>query len=194
MWKTIEEVTSSPNLPPPSKQTWLSTDTWKLIQDRKALKIQGLSNQAARDGYSELNRVIQFNCRRDKNNFIKRICREIEEHALKTQCSDLFKKVKLLSKQFTPKTWVIDDENGNPLQDLDSISDRWRQYCANLYRNPQENSLPHLQTDWNYLVPESSILRSEIIAAVATLKIKKAPGPDQLTAEILKAIIIVLKL
>lgn len=183
IWKTVEKVTKN-RAPPARRQMWLSSDTWKIIEDRKALKASGMSKQEDRDKYSELTRLIQKRSRYDKNNFIMGICKEIEGHALKVQTADLFKKVRLLSKQFKPRTWVVEDESGIPLQDIDAITHRWRKYCIQLYNAPTST---HRMTSWDNINMEPPIIRSEVTAALAAIKPKKAPGPDQLTAEILKA-------
>lgn len=69
-----------------------SIDSSKIIEDKKALKASGMPKKEDRDRYSGMSRVIQHKFRNDKNNFIDRICKEIECHALKTQIADLFKK------------------------------------------------------------------------------------------------------
>lgn len=55
--------------------------------------------------------------------------------ALKTQAADLFKKVRLLFRQFKLKTWIIEDEDGTPLQGLGAVTSRCQSYFE-FYRSP----------------------------------------------------------
>ncbi|KOB66537.1 Endonuclease-reverse transcriptase [Operophtera brumata] len=84
-------------------------------QQRNDLKIQGLQNARVAGEYVGLCRSIDRHCRADKNNFIQGICKEIEVHSMKFQTADLFKKVRLLSRQFKHKTWTIEDGNGQQI-------------------------------------------------------------------------------
>lgn len=166
------------------KSMWISDDTWNLIELRKIIKAQGVKEE-----YSKICQDIQRKCRQDKNNFIKSICSDIERHSQKFQTADLFKKVRLLSKKFKPKTWVLEDANGQIITDLTEIASRWREYCEHLYAS----SNPTVQSDLIPTFPEGMereppILRSEVETALSVLKKNKAPGPDQITAEVLRSL------
>lgn len=162
-------------------KSWIAVDTWKLIRNCKEQRMKGLQCPEVRKKYFELWKEVKKNRRKDKNNFLSNICVEIENDFLKFQTSYLSKKVRLISRQFKPKTWVINDEDGNSIHDLDVIAERWRGYCERLYDQQPDASLESCP-NWNNLEPEPPILRSEITAAIAALKCKKAPGPDQITA------------
>ncbi|XP_077255535.1 uncharacterized protein LOC143893712 [Temnothorax americanus] len=168
------------------KKSWITDRTWELIQLRKDIKMKGLKDPQTMAEYTAFCKIIKKCCRQDKNNFIEGICGDIENHSHRLQTSDLFKKVRVLSKQFKSKSWVIEDADGNPLHELDKIAERWRCYCEQLYKNPR-NSFDR-QPEWSGIDKEPSILRSKITEALRSLKDKKAPGPDQITAEVLKAL------
>jgi hypothetical protein len=93
----------SENRPTP-KKCWISDDSWRLIKQRKDIKSFGLKNDNARDTYRKLSKQIQAACRRDKNAYINNICTDIEKHALKLQTADLFKKVRILCREFKPRS------------------------------------------------------------------------------------------
>lgn len=167
------------------KKNWITDATWSLIQQRKETKAKGLQSEETRKEYSDLSRNIQTCCRRDKNNFILSTCYDIEKHSVKFQTADLFKKVRLLTRQFKPQSWVIEDEAGCPIHELEAIAERWREYCIKLYM--QENTDHQTNSTYNMEL-EPSILRSEIVAAIGMLKKNKAPGYDMVTSEIFKVL------
>ena len=118
--------------------------------------------------YSRLRKAIKKSCRADKNTFISNICLYLEAHANKMLTTDLFDKVRVLSGSFKPKAWVIDDPSGRTLHDLGAIAERWSDYYADLYKEHHRPS--NRDTDWTQLELEPDILRSEITAALKSLK------------------------
>lgn len=170
------------------RSIWMSDETWEIIERRKTIKARGLNNPSMKKEYSILCKVIQKRCRHDKNLFIEGICREVESHSLKSQTSDLFKKVRLLTKQFKPKTWIIEDADGKQLNELDKVANRWRIYCQQLYSDQHTSTYPPTVIDWDGMELEPDILRSEICSAISALKNNKAPGPDLITAEVIKSL------
>ncbi|KAF9824606.1 hypothetical protein SFRURICE_004063 [Spodoptera frugiperda] len=98
------------------KKNWISDNTWDLIEKRKTAKSEGTIT-----AYNKLHKEVQTALRWDKDKQISDICEAIEQHAVKLQTKDLFAKVKLLTKPPKPKSWVVDDKQGNPLSDLSQI-------------------------------------------------------------------------
>lgn len=56
------------------KKTWITEQTWELIQQRKNIKIKGLQNNDRRNEYLRLSKKINRHCRKDKNIFLENIC------------------------------------------------------------------------------------------------------------------------
>ncbi|XP_012552626.1 uncharacterized protein LOC105842911 [Bombyx mori] len=171
---------------PIDKKDWMSEEVWSNISLRKELK-RGVRSEKFVGEYSQLTSTIQRQCRRDKNKFLEDICTEIERHAVKYQTADLFRKVRQITRKFKPSSRVIEDKNGNPIHEVAKIAERWREYCEELYKDqiPQHQSTPSLEVT---VEEEPYILRSEIEAAIRKLKNNKAPGPDRITAEVLKGL------
>lgn len=130
---------------------------------------------------------IQEQCRQDKNNYVKKICSEIEEHQNSNQTRDLYKKVRELTRKFKPKTTAIEDENGEVLWNNEDILQRWKQYCEEPYKDEvdvvNEVQVPHIINEL-----EPNILKSEVEEAITHLKLNKTAGTDGVSAEMIKLI------
>lgn len=102
----LQHMNGSINRP---NQHWITQRTLDTVEERKELKKKGKLTQ---NENRRLNNKIQRQCRQDKNNYIKRICREIEEHQNTHDTRDLYKKVRELSRKFTPRALTIEDKDG----------------------------------------------------------------------------------
>lgn len=98
IWKILKNaiVTSLKELPEGNRinyrQHWLSTGTKRLIEERRELKTRGLDKDINLERFQSLNRDIQTATRRDKNQYLSNICKEIQEHAVTNDSKDLFKR------------------------------------------------------------------------------------------------------
>ncbi|KAJ2946814.1 hypothetical protein O0L34_g16138 [Tuta absoluta] len=164
------------------KEEWISKESWALIEERKALKSEGLATDSQRDRYYQLHAEVQKSTRRDRDEHINNICNEIEGHADRAQTQDLFLKVKQLTGTFKPKSCIIDDSRGNTLTELETVLERWRNYCYELYRD--EEGL-NIERRWDNHMEEPQLLLSEVQDAIKKLK-HKAVGPDGVTAAMLQ--------
>jgi hypothetical protein len=125
-------------------------------------------------------------CRNDKNAYIESICCELEGFADRAMTKELFKYVKILTRDFKAKTWLIEDENGSLVSDQAKVASRWRQYCADLYTDSSgstQDDPPHRIDEPS--VREPDILLEEVSHAINRLK-NKALGGDGISAEMLK--------
>lgn len=100
----------------------------------------------------------------------------------------MFKQIKTLIRKFKPKTLTIEDKNGNILWEQEKVLERWREYCTELYQEEptalQDEALPRLVRNQQ----EPNIIRTEVEHAIKYLKSNKAPEPDNITAEVLRAL------
>ncbi|XP_050509712.1 acidic leucine-rich nuclear phosphoprotein 32 family member A-like [Diabrotica virgifera virgifera] len=80
--------------------------TWKIIEQRRQLKVGSFDL----NGYRSLSREIQRNCRKDKDKYVSNICQEVEIHLHRNETRDLLQKVKLLTREFKPRNYAIEDE------------------------------------------------------------------------------------
>lgn len=189
LWKKFKRALEAPteNIKPNAnpRKPWISDETWNLIRDRQETKSQGISHGNNLDRYNELTRGINRALRRDKDDFITSICKEIEQHANKNEPRDLFKRVRFLSRSFQPRHLPVKDDSGHTLTDKADIIERWRLYCENLMA-PEEDPHP-TNTMEEREFTEPIILRSEVESATRKLSYHKAAGSDGVVAEMLRA-------
>ena len=100
-----------------------------------------------------------------------------------------FEIVKQPTSGWKPKCSVVEDKKGKLLTKPDEVTERWRQDCEELY-NPNANTSEECLEEIDLPPPEieeSPIIRSEIEEALKRLKCNKAPGTDNIPAELLKS-------
>lgn len=149
----------------------MSAGTRRFIEERRELRTSGLDNDINVECFQSLNRNIQSATRRDKNQYLSNICKVIQEHAVTKDSKEFFRKIRIITRKFKPKHWVIKDQQGNLVTELDKIITVWKDYCDNLYADPNYRA-NHMD---NY-EKEPDILFGEVEAAVNKLKEGKAVG------------------
>ena len=92
--------------------------------------------------------------------------------------------MKEITGKKTAKLNVVKDEDGEILTEGDQIKQRWQQYCQGLYasRDGSGGSTEPIEVDEG----EPNILRSEVELAMKKTRNDKAPGCDDIPAELLK--------
>ena len=102
-----------------------------LSDERRQLKEAGLKSSQL---YKIISSEIQQKARRDKNDHIKKLCQELEDHSQSNSSRNFFRSVKDLTGKSTARLAVIKDEDGKILTESEEIKDRWKRYCEELYR------------------------------------------------------------
>ncbi|XP_072943571.1 uncharacterized protein [Epargyreus clarus] len=166
------------------RNAWITEETWKAIKERKAL-LAG-NTDAVHEDYKLLSARIQRLCRRDYNQYLNSICQDIENHAQHLHTRDLFLKVKNIIRDVRPKTWTIDDADGNLISEIDLVTERWRSYCEGLYADNRSWERANILIEQNHLEPD--ILKSEVQNALRKLRNNKSAGVDTIFAEELKCL------
>lgn len=75
------------------------------------------------------------------------------------------------------------DEKGNLLIDNEDIARRWKQYLEVLY---QGEEIPNLNNESNPDNEGAPILREEFNQVLKSMKTRKAPGVDNVSAELIQ--------
>lgn len=168
---------------PRSKERYLSKKTLELLAERKTL-ISNKGDQEKRQKITNLSKEIKENMRRDRK---KKRNRVLEENIKLTGGTK--KAMKQLNEH--GKEWILKlKQHESYLTNRFSIQKLATEYYRLLYSDrfdsrlatiPEVNEAKENKADE---VPE--ILTSEVIKAIKSQKLEKAPGPDKIPNEMLK--------
>jgi len=105
---------------------------------------------------------------------------DLEGHSKTGNMRKLFGAVRSLSKKFTAPLAVTNDNNGNLLTEKDEVLARWKEYCADMYTDDED------QTPIPYTESEPPPLKSEVTWATGKTANNKSPGSDGVPVELFK--------
>jgi len=136
MWQGIKTVilTAARNQVPKSehrhKSAWLSVKAIDIARRRRELKASG----GSRESIQRLNADFQRQARRNKEEFLNKLCTKIEANNRAGRTRDLFKTIKEVTGAFNPRQGGIKDISGRSLTDNNAVKRQWKEYTENLYR------------------------------------------------------------
>lgn len=160
-----------------SKKKWMTTEILNLMETRRKYKNRD------EKAYKEVNKEVRKEIRRAKSEWFSNECREIEELEKKYNSLHLHKKVKELAgvKRNSNSNSGLADREGNIILDIDQKLIRWKEYVTELFTD--ERNVEHEVTN---AVTGPSITTEEVERAIKNAKNRKATGPDEIPAEMLK--------
>ena len=88
-------------------------------------------SKGEKERYTHLNAEFQRIARRDKKDFLRDQCKEIEENNRMGKTRDLFRKIRDTKGT---KMGSIKDRNGRDLTEAEDIKKRWQEYIEELYK------------------------------------------------------------
>lgn len=183
MWVSLKEtirqtIIDTQSVSRDLKRSWINAVTIAEVKARKDLKASHINTEHKYKEYNRLTRRIQTLCRRDKNLYIQKICKELEAHSEYNNSKDLFQKVRLLTRKFKAKNWAIKDSDGVIKTEIDQVIKVWRQYCERLFESDQTSQTNHEDCWTQPYKRDPTILISEVRAAIYKLKSVKAAGDE----------------
>uniref|UniRef100_H3A382 Reverse transcriptase domain-containing protein n=1 Tax=Latimeria chalumnae TaxID=7897 RepID=H3A382_LATCH len=174
--KTIERVKRCKRKP------WISDEVLLLAEKKAKLRKKRHVSEELYEEYKRLKREVQRKCRRDKEEWIAEQCKELEEAHQKGNTWKLFQKLRSLSKKPRMNQSSIKDANGLVLTETQDT----KEYLINLFKKLVGKQVTEALTlDKEELEPEPII--REVQNVIVQLKCRKAPGVDEIPAELLKA-------
>ena len=136
------------------KAKWLSEEVLQIAE-----KIREVKGKGEKERYIHLNAEFQRIARREKKEFLRDQCKEIEENNRMGKTRDRFMKIRDSKGTFYAKMGTIMDRNSMDLTEAEDIKRRWQEHTEELYKkdlNDPDNHdgvITHLQPD---------ILKSEV--------------------------------
>ena len=157
---------------------WISSETKAAVELKHEIR-QKLGDESLLYKLHKVN--VKKLCRIDKEKALDNEYKNLEKHKLNQKYFEVMKKLKKMRTRKV-KAWSIKSKDGVHVIDKLCIIERWAEFYEDLYNDQREH----------YAVPQGcvripEILLEEVISAINNMKLGKAPGPDGIAAEMLKA-------
>lgn len=173
---------------------WLTPRTWRLIEERRDLKVKLLGTKSlrlqerAKAAYKDKDKEVKRSARNDKRAHIDNLACEAEQAAVRGDWGTVYKVTKQLSGAHNNSSAPVKDKDGNILSSDHEQATRWVQHFREVLNHP-DPSEPANPT------PSDAILDintdpptvAEIKRAILAMKNGKAAGIDSIHAEMMKA-------
>ena len=175
----------------------LSQEAWTLVDQRKAIKQKLIGARSERqkkrwqDEYRQKDREVKRQVRVDKRRWTEEIAEEAENEAKQQHMKTLYTLTKVLSNERPRQSAAVMDKNGKILNDKESKTKRWLEHFSEvLNRENPSNPVSDIEIelpDEIEQIDTSEPSKIEVRKAIGHLKNGKAPGIENLQAEMLKA-------
>ena len=165
----------------PKKSKWLTKVAIDIADKIRETK----KGQAHPDVVRKLNAIFQRQARKDKEDYLNRACKEIEDENRNGKTRDLFKKIREITGKYKPRIGGIKSTSGNDLSEDGSVKQGWRHYAENLYKRDDNMTTIYKTKECE---EEATILEEEVRKALKALSNGKSPGSDGIPIELLKEV------
>ena len=173
---------------------WMLSDTWKAIESRRRLKKKVMDSKSQQlkerhqDMYRAANKELKRRTRADKRKYIENLASQAEEAAARNEQGTVYKVTKIITGKCHTTNVLVKDKNGILLTSEGEQQRRWTEHFRELLNRPPPTVVPNIQEAATDLDISTDVpTRREIIQAINSLRNGKAPGHDNLNAELFKA-------
>jgi hypothetical protein len=168
---------------------WLSDATIKLMDERRKYKGKRKEGPEMAKHHNYLCRMVRKSGREDRERFIEGICSNVEESRAGNKTRAVYEGIRKITQEHAPRVKAVKDENGRVLSDPEDVKKRWKDYFDGLYNDANRTDDEYLE---NIAVAENTesiptLGEDEVEAAINRMKLRKAPGLDNITTEELQA-------
>ncbi|GFR64464.1 craniofacial development protein 2-like [Elysia marginata] len=163
-------------------QPWVMNEVLDLCDKRMELRKRKFGSNVAMENYQLANKAVRKKMKEAKEKWIDDQYVAIEQGMSSGRWKQTFSTLKMLTKTFQPKKNLIEDKDGRLLTDNEDIMQRWSEYCSDLYNYELQPDLSILSATRDQPETDDSppVQKSEVEAAVKSLKLGKAPGVDNI--------------
>lgn len=173
---------------------WISVDTLQKLKERKGKKEKinisktRTATKRAQEEYTQVNNEVKKSIRKDKRAHIDNLAQQADTAAAQGNMKDLYMITRKLAGKLHQTDKPVKDKQGNPISTTEDQRKRWAEYFKEVLNQPAPLERPDIP-------PADTVLpincekpsKAEIRKAIKTLKSGKAPGPDGIPAEAIKA-------
>ena len=163
------------------RKDWVSARTLQL----SALAKEARLNKS--DSYRRLRREATRSARSDRNQYWSNMATTMEDAANSGNFGLLYRLIRSSSGRTQSRQTTLRNSSGEPIRNIDEKLARWMEYFGQLHQpvTSQHPTVPIQQaTVYNIACGEPT--KEEIMLSINHLKNKKAPGEDNIPAEIYK--------
>jgi hypothetical protein len=139
--------------------------------------------------YSDKDKEVKKSMRRDKRKWTDDLAKEVEKEAQTGNMKSVYDVTKKLCKDQSKIIGVVKNKDGTILPKESEIRERWKEHFNEVLNRP-EPTYPAVNFDNNQEVLDIEMgtpFKDEIRMVLRNMKCGKAPGVDNITAELLKA-------
>jgi len=134
--------------------SWMSQDKLKVVENRRNMKMEGNS-----EGAKKLNGEIQKRIRKDKENYLREKCRELEDNSTKGRTKELHQQIREICGNPKINTGTLKSRTGKDYIEKDKIIRRWKEYTEDLYKEDLNTSM-HFQEQTH--TQEPMVMKCEV--------------------------------
>ena len=169
------------------KNNWFDEDCLAAVEAKKQARLRTLQRHTRGNEVDLKKKNIQVYrlLRKKKREKLNEEIENLESMNRNGNVRDFFKNVKQQRKGFQAKSIKIKDKEGQLLSDIEHIARRWKVYFHELLNQPVEAEQE--TTAYSFVEPLiETPSYDEVLAAINKLKNHKAPGEDNIPAELIK--------
>ena len=160
---------------------WMTDEILDLMEDRRLAKIGGDNTK-----YKEIQRNVRRKVKEAKLNWVTEQCEEAEELIKIHDSFNFHKKIKEITGTYRRSGIMptLRKGDGSVILEQEDIKTTWKEYAENLFIDTRSDPPDADAVE----MTGPPILESEVEYALKRMKNRKAPGADELPAELLKCI------
>ena len=169
---------------------WMSDDTLHLVDmKRKAYNRwhECRTDVGRQREYRSLRLAVRKAVRKDREAWLNAVMEEMEDSLKRHRQGDFFRKLRDLNASRVKPTSTIWDERGHPIQTSEERLSRWKRHFEGVLNVPSTVAAEVIANVEDLATTDTTeVTREEVEVAVRKLKNGKAPGSNEIVAELVK--------